>query len=192
MIIADWIFIGGALIAAFIGWLTGFGKCLKFFTGGIFGIIISVFVCYCLGGLIMNLGFVNNLLTALASLWAGKDGFLFDLLTKIRFEVIVYYVALFFIVQILRIIIVNVLKNVAESDSKVISFFNRLFGAVLLTAMALLLTLFVFQIIYWVGGNTLDAVKSYFEDSAIKLDYLLFEGNPLAQIVDYITQMIKK
>ena len=46
MILADWIAI--AVVAAFIliGALVGFGKGLKFFTGGIFGIIISILVCY--------------------------------------------------------------------------------------------------------------------------------------------------
>lgn len=191
MIIADWIFIGGALVAAFIGWFAGFGKCLKFFTSGIFGVIISVFICYCLGGLIMNLDFIRELLVKLASLWEGKEGFLFDLLSKMQFEVIVYYIALFLIIQILRRLIVGILKSIAEKDVKVITFFNRFLGAVLIIAMALLLTLFVFQIIYWVGGASLETVKSAFEGSAIKLDYLLFEGNPLAQIVNYITDVFK-
>ena len=67
MIVADFIFIGVAAVVAFLGWLIGFGKTLKFFTSGIFGILISVFVCYCLGGIIMNIGFVSDLLAKLAA-----------------------------------------------------------------------------------------------------------------------------
>ena len=57
MILADWIVI--ALIAFFclLGILFGFGKGLKFFTQGIFGVFIAVIVCYTLGGVIYNLSF---------------------------------------------------------------------------------------------------------------------------------------
>ena len=42
MILADWIVLAGILGFALLGMLFGFGKGLKFFTGGIFGIIIAV------------------------------------------------------------------------------------------------------------------------------------------------------
>lgn len=190
MIVADFIFIGGAIAVAFLGWLLGFGKTLKFFTSGIFGILISVFVCYCLGGMIMNITFVSDLLAKLAAVWGEKEGFFFEFLTKIRLEIIIYYVALFIIVQILRVIIVNVLKNIAESDAKVMKIINRFFGAALLLCMGLLITLFVFQIILWVGGSTLQSVKESFAGSALKLDYIFFDGNPLAQIVAYIKNLV--
>lgn len=192
MIIADWIAIGGVLLFGLIGAGVGFGKGLKAFTSGLFGVIISVVVCYCLGGLVLKLQFVQDLLTKLAALWTGKDGFFFDLLTKMRMEVVIYYIVLFIIVQLLRILIVNILKSVVESDVAVMRVINKILGAVLFIAFGLLIALLVFQIIYWVGGTTLDTVRSKFEASALKLDYWFFEGNPLAGVVKYVNSMFVK
>lgn len=190
LIVADFIFIGVAAVVAFLGWLIGFGKTLKFFTSGIFGILISVFVCYCLGGIIMNIGFVSDLLAKLAAVWGGKEGFFYEFLTKIRLEIVIYYVVLFVLVQLFRVIIVSALKNIAESEAKLMKIINRFFGAALLLCMGFLITLFVFQIIIWVGGSTLQNVKESFAGSALKLDYIFFDGNPLMHIVGYIKNLV--
>ena len=75
MLIADWIVI--ILIALFclLGLGLGFGRGLKFFTKGIFGVFIAVFVCYCVGGLILNIGFVNELVTNLHTTFENGNGF---------------------------------------------------------------------------------------------------------------------
>lgn len=186
MLIADWIAL--AVIAGFalIGAIAGFGKGLKFFTSGIFGIVISVFVCYCVGGLILELQFVKDLLTKLAALWTDKgDNFFFDLLTKIRMEIVIYYVALFIVVQIVRKILVLLLKNMVEIKLLPVQIVNRVLGMALFVGMAALLALLAFQIIYWVGGSTADNVLSTFEGSALKLDQL-FLNNPLNSLIEQI------
>ena len=75
MILADWIAI--AVVAAFIliGALVGFGKGLKFFTGGIFGIIISILVCYLVGGLVLEIPFVHDILEKFIQALTDKNKF---------------------------------------------------------------------------------------------------------------------
>ena len=49
MIVADWVFLGIILGGLSLGALLGFGRVFKFFTTGIFGIIISIVVCFLIG-----------------------------------------------------------------------------------------------------------------------------------------------
>ena len=49
MVLADWIAIGIVVVFIALGALIGFGSGLKFFTSGIFGIIIGVVVCALVG-----------------------------------------------------------------------------------------------------------------------------------------------
>lgn len=186
MLNADWIALAVLAVFALIGAVAGFGKGLKFFTSGVFGIVISVFVCYCVGGFILELQFVKDLLSKLAALWTDKgDNFFFDFLTKIRMEIIVYYVALFLVVQIVRKILVLILKNMVEIKFLPVQIINRILGMALFVGMAVLLALLAFQIIYWVGGTTAENVLATFEGSALKLDEL-FLNNPLNSIIEQI------
>lgn len=177
MIIADWIALGVILFSFIFGLAFGFGKGLKFFTKGIFGIIISVFVCYCLGGLILQFGFIQELLNKFVDVLQGKGGFC-DFLIKIHIEVVVYYVVLFILVQIARIIIVSVIKNVVEIDNIFFKLVNKLLGMALFFGVFVLLTLFVFQLVDWVGGQSAADMADWLSGSVFKLDKL-FESNPL-------------
>lgn len=188
MITADWVALIIIAVSVLLGLLLGFGKGLKFFTSGIFGIIISVFVCYCLGGLILKLGFVQELLIKFRSLWATKSGGFYKFLDTIRVDIIVYYIALFFIVQILRIIIVGVLKGIAEADNKPLRIINKILGAAFFTAVIVLLGLTVLQIITWMGGSAYQSVQSKLAGSALKLDKLLV-NNPLLSIPKIIKHL---
>ena len=71
MLMVDWIALGIIVVFAAIGALIGFGRGLKFLTGGIFGIIISVVLCYIFGSMILGVPFVNDLLTKLAESIGG-------------------------------------------------------------------------------------------------------------------------
>ena len=51
----DWATLIVAILLAVVGLFAGFGRTLRFFTKGIFGIIISVFVCATFGGMIAHL-----------------------------------------------------------------------------------------------------------------------------------------
>ncbi len=191
MIIADWAVIIGVVVCCILGAILGFGKCLKFFTKGIFGIIISVIVCYCVGGTILHIGFMQDLLAKIASGWTGKEGFFYNFLTKIRLEVVIFYILLFIVVQLARILIVSILKSVVEANNVVMKVINKFFGAVLMTAFVAMLALLVLQIIYWVGGSTAENVENALSGSLLQLNKV-FTHNPIAGLVDYIKNALTK
>lgn len=177
MLIADWIALGTVVLSFIFGLAFGFGKGLKFFTKGIFGIIISIFICYCLGGLILQLGFVQELLNKFVQALEGKGGFC-DFLLKIHIEIVVYYILLFIVVQIVRIIIVAIIKNVVEIDNIVFRLVNKILGMALFFGVFVLLALFIFQLVNWVGGQSAQDMAEWLTGSVFKLDKL-FENNPL-------------
>lgn len=182
MIMADWIVIGLIALFCIFGMLFGFGKGLKFFTGGIIGIIISIFVCYALGGLIYNIGFVQNGLNSMRTALANKDNGFCNFLLKIQIDIIVYYVGLFIAITILRIIIVRVIKSIVEIDNMVVIVLNKTFGVVFFVGTFFILMLFVFWIIaLFKGGVQPDFVQG----SKLKLDWL-YENNPFMTIINAI------
>lgn len=180
MITADWVAVGLVALFLIIGFLAGFGRGLKFFTSGIFGFIISVFVCYFFGGLIYKLEFVQSLLAKLIEAMTGKNGFC-DFLIKIRIDIIVYYAALFTIVSLLRIIIVLIIKNIAEAQNAVMKIINRTLGMVLFAAVLVMLALLTFHIITFIGGTTAQGFAEMLDGSLFKLD-VLFEKDLLVNI----------
>lgn len=181
MITADWVAVGLTAFFCLVGVIAGFGRGLKFFTSGIFGFLISVLVCYCLGGFIYKLNFVQELLVKLVAAMSNKNGFC-DFLIKIHIEIAVYYVSLFIIVSIVRIIAVLLIKSIAETDNAVFKVINRLFGVILFLTVLSMLTLFVFHIISLIGGNTEANFTAHLEGSLFKLNKL-FENNPLMSII---------
>lgn len=186
MILADWIILVLLLIFALLGMLLGFGKGLKIFTGGIFGIAISVFVCYAVGGLIINFGFVQSGLLNMRTALASKHNGFCNFLLTIHLDIIVYYVALFIIVQILRIIIVRIIASIAEINNIVLIILNKTFGVILFVGVLTLVTLFVFQLIYVIsGGLESSFYTSTLAGSKLKLNWL-FEHNPFMTIIKII------
>ncbi len=186
MLTIDWIALGVILFAVLLGLLLGFGKCLKIFTGGIFGIIISIFVTYFLIGIVGSWGFVQSLLNQFdAALVANGSGFC-TFLNDIGIESIVLAVALFIIVQLLRILIVNIIKGITEADNVVMRIINKVFGVVIAVAFILMLVLVVFQIVYLIGGDTANNFRQFLS-GAFKID-VLFDNNPLRVIADMWTK----
>lgn len=171
------------LAAALIGSLVGFGRGLRWFTKGIVGFILSFFFCYVFGGIILKLPFVAKLLKLLASTW-DKRGAFYDFLKAVHLEIILYYIILFFVAQLVRILIVHLISKVFEWKAKGMKVINRILGAVLFVAVTLLFTMFVFQIVDWIGGQTeADFVENL--HGWLRLDRL-FEHNPLNSLVKYI------
>ena len=183
MIVADIVAI--ILIALFclLGLWLGFGKGLAFFTKGIFGFIISIFVCYCFGGLILNISFVNQLVVNWHNSMADKGGFV-GFLALIRIEIIVYYIVLFFIVTILRIIIVKIIKSIVEIDNVFFKVVNKFFGIVFFFGVLILLTLLIFQIIFAFQGAEGGFITSL-QGSFFGLDKLYMD-NPFLVIIKII------
>lgn len=189
MILMDWIAIGLLAVFCLLGMLFGFGKGLKFFTSGIFGIIISIVVCYALGGLIYNFGFVQDGLNSMRDALAENGSGFCNFLLKIHIDIVVYYVALFIAVSIIRIIIVKIIKSIAEIDNIVLIILNKAFGVVLFVGVLFMLTFFAFWIISLIGGNTEADFILKLSGSKLKLDWL-FEHNPFMTIIKVIRLQI--
>ncbi len=184
----DWIALAVLVVFAAIGALVGFGRGLKFLTGGIFGIIISVVLCYIFGSMLLGIPFVNDLLNKLADAIGGWS---------IAITVI-YYVILFVIFTLIRILIVKLIRKVAEADVLVMKIINRILGAVLLAGFGILLGLLVLQIIYWVQVSDAGLGEIYVNwmmdtetgnPSAIVGE--LYLNNPLAALADYFAKIVE-
>ena len=65
MLLADYIMLGVIAVVVILGLVVGFSGGLKFFTSGIFGIVISVVVTYFLLGIVNSWQFVQDLLSKL-------------------------------------------------------------------------------------------------------------------------------
>ena len=186
----DWIILALILLFCILGMLFGFGKGLKFFTRGIIGFIISIFICYALGGIIYNIGFVARALDSFRNSLAGKGNSFCKFLLKIQIDIIVYYVALFIVVTILRIIIVHIIKRFFEIQNVVLIIINKFFGVILFVAAFFVLLLLVFFVIGLIGGTTELNFYSKLTDSNLGLDWL-YEYNPFMKIVYVIRYRIE-
>lgn len=177
MVTADWIALGVIVVAALLGLLLGFGKCLKFFTGGIFGFVISLVVVYFFLGVVSGWPFVRDLMAKLHETMVNANNGFVDFLIKIGIEKIILAVATFIVVQIARIIIVAIVKNVVETRNVVMRSVNKFFGMVFMLAVVVMITLIVFQIVAWVGG---ESAERFCNDltGAFRLE-LVFKNNPL-------------
>lgn len=185
MQIVDWIALGIILLAAIIGLLLGFGKCLKIFTSGIVGVVISVVVTYFLIGVVASWGFVQSLLNQFTQALVDNGSGFCMFLKSIGIETIVLAIALFIIVQLIRILIVNLIKGIAEADNVVIRVINKFLGMVFALAFFAMLALIIFQIIYLIGGETSDSFREYLTGT-LRIN-LLYDNNPLRIIANMWT-----
>ncbi|MDE7168187.1 MAG: hypothetical protein K2O28_04990 [Clostridia bacterium] len=170
MIVVDWIFLGIILGGLVLGALFGFGGIFKFFTTGIFGIIISVVVCVFIGTAFY--GTCEPLLDKIQEAIMANENWFCQFLGKLNVQVILYYIILFVVVWLLRFIVVKIIKAVSESENKVIKIMNRIMGAVFFLLILLLILFFVFFLIGWVGGPTADNFSEYLAGGALRLDRL--------------------
>ena len=177
MLTIDWIVRPVLAASAVLGMLFGFGKLLKFFTGGIVGFIISIFVVYFFTGIVSGWGFVKELMERLHTVMAEADNGFVDFLMDIGIEKIILYVALFIIAQIIRIIIVNIIKGIVEMNNPVMKVINKFFGLVFLIAVVCCLTLIVFQIVHAIGGETAENFRQSITGT-FRLEWV-FDNNPL-------------
>ena len=180
MLTADIIAVVAFIVILLLGALAGFGRGLKFFTSGIFGIIISVIVCYFIFGLALDLSFVKQLCNNFNE-WLNEKGSVGSFFADIHLDYVVLAIILFVIVQIIRIIIVKVISGVFEINNPVFKVINRALGAVFFLLVALALVLIIFQIVAWIGGTTAKNFLDSLEDSLFGLD-ALYENNPLLSV----------
>lgn len=174
----DVITVIAAIVLALLGLLLGFGKTLRFFTKGIFGVVLSVFVCATFGGMIAGIPAVAE--------WIGllntKLGESWSFLETIHLATVIYYVVLFFAVQIVRIIIVKCVAGVFEANILPMRIVNKLLGMALMVAAVLLLTLLVLAVFRIVEDtafvqNILAKINGTFLGT-------LYENNPVKFVVD--------
>lgn len=177
MILADYIMLGVIAVVIILGLIVGFSGGLKFFTGGIFGVIISVVVTYFLWGIVNSWQFVQDLFEKLNE----AMGLSAEACTAI--DQVILAVLMFVIVQIIRIIVVKLIAGLFEIDNAFFKAINRILGIVVMAGVAVILGLLAFQIIYWVGGQTAEDVVSSLENSVFKLDWV-YANNPLRTFVD--------
>ena len=170
MLVVDWIFLGIILGGLVLGALFGFGGIFKFFTTGIFGVIISVAVCIFVGTAFY--GPCEPFLIKIQDAIMANENWFCQFLGKLNIQVILYYVIMFIIVWLLRFIVVKIIKGISESENKVVKTVNRILGSLFFLAILLLIFFFVFFLIGWVGGQTADNFREYLAGGALRLDRL--------------------
>ena len=177
MLTIDWIVLAVLAASAVLGMLFGFGKLLKFFTGGIVGFIISIFVVYFFTGIVSGWGFVKELMERLHTVMEEADNGFVDFLMDIGIEKIILYAAIFIVAQIIRIIIVNIIKGIVEIDNPLMKAINKFFGLVFMLAAVCALTLIVFQIVHAIGGETAENFRQNITGT-FRLEWV-YDNNPL-------------
>ena len=96
-------------------------------------------------------------------------------------------VILFFVIQILRRLVVALIAEIVEIDFLPMKIVNRVGGAVLLLAFSVMLSLIALQICAWVNGVN-GAVYQALSGSVFGLDRLFFH-NPINSIFEAIRRM---
>lgn len=143
------IIIAGFGVSLLLGLLLGFGRTLSFLTKGIVGIILSILFCIAFGGMIAKIGFVSNLI-AKGNTYFGTKA---QILAKLNVATWIYYVILFFIAQIIRIIIVRIIRAIFEPKNKestiggVRNIINRVLGMLLFGAFFVLVVYLAMAVI---------------------------------------------
>lgn len=179
MVTADVIVIIVALVSLVLGGFLGFGKSLKFFTSGIFGKIISVVVCYILFGIVLDWPFVSRLLDRFNAYLVAKDNAFCRILIAVRIDMVVFGAALFTIVQLCRVFVVSLIKNVMETDVLVVKIINKALGCVFFTVMIAGLALIAMQVVYYINPDLGVSLHGSF----FKLDKIFYD-NPLFAIIE--------
>lgn len=183
---ADWIAIAVIIVSILLGALLGFGKILAFLTNKVFGKITAVFICYTFGGMFMSFGFVQKFLAWIASLWTTHDNFFCNVLTHIHPEVIIFEVVFFIAVYWILKLFALLAKAVLEIKVKPVLIINKVGGALIMLATAILIWLVVFQVIYWIGGETSQNFLNSLQHSLFALDKL-YLNNPLLGLVKVVS-----
>lgn len=167
-----------AIAFAGLGLLMGFARTLRFFTKGIFGFILSIFICATFGGMIAGIPAVARLVerinAALTNAWS--------FLGKIRLETIIYYILLFFVVQIVRIVIVKCIGGIFTADNAVMRVLNRVLGMILMVAAVFLLVLLFFGIVK-IFENT-GFAQDLIADIEGSFLGVLYHNNPVKFVTD--------
>lgn len=177
------VFIVGLVVSILLGYLLGFGKTLKFCTGGIIKHLIAVWFCITFGGMIASIPLIASLIER------GNEYFaqFAAILAKINVATWIYYIILFIVVELVRLILVFIVRKVFEPKDKkstiggVRNIINRALGAILFGAFWMVL---VWAILAALAVLTdVPAVETWLEqvadDKTARLIYALYKFNPI-------------
>ncbi len=165
-----------------LGYLLGFGKVLKFVTGGVVGIILTVVIVYFSFNVVLAFPFVQSLLDKLIVAIQGTgSAFLIFLFETLKLDIIVFAVGLYFLVSLLRKLLVNIISNLMETDVAAIKIINRVLGAILMLFWLVVLTLIIFQVLYWIPSTQVSVNETLSESFFLGK---LFNNNPLISLID--------
>lgn len=178
MVVADLIVIALVVGVGALGYKVGVGKVLDVVTKGLVGKIISIVVCYFLYGMILELSFVQDLLKAFVEWISASESSFVKLLLYIRIDMIVYFAALFIVVQLLRKVIIFIIGKALS----IIPVVDKTCGVVLSLAFLVALVILGFQIAYWIMGAE-GVLSQWLEGSLFGLDNLYLH-NPLNSIIE--------
>lgn len=173
MNIVDIVTIIVLIFSLILGLARGFGKSLKTFTKGILGTFLSIFVCFSLGGMIANIPFVGEFIIKVNASIAAKAEFL----AKLKLGIWVYYLVLFFIIQILRILVVKIIVDIFENDNKVMHFINKFLGAVFAPAAVFMFVLLALALLK--SLEHLSFVQSILTELQDSYLLILYHHNPI-------------
>ncbi|MDR0752364.1 MAG: hypothetical protein LBF12_07290 [Christensenellaceae bacterium] len=131
------------IIIALLGLLLGFGKILKIFTSGPFGLIISIIFCAFLGGTLQSVPFIADFITSINQKAIDIASFF----QYIKPGIVVYYIVMFLIVQIFRMFVVKLIKTLMEIEKPAIKLLNRILGLVFSVAFSSAFLLLFFAVV---------------------------------------------
>jgi hypothetical protein len=178
----DRFFIILMLASALLGVILGFGRVLKALTNHLPGKIAAVVFTYFIYGTVLNLGFVNSLLTSFVTMIASLDNFISKVLLIIRIDMIVFAVALFLLVRIAQKLAVSLVAKIMQAKNPVSVLVNRVGGAALSAACMFIVFLIILQFSAWTSGYD-GAMYEALQGSRFGLDKL-FLNNPLNAITE--------
>lgn len=177
------VFIVGLVVSILVGYLLGFGKTLKFCTGGIIKHIIAIWFCITFGGMIASIPAISDII-ARGNEYFGQYA---AILARINVASIIFYIILFVVVELVRLILVVLVRKVFEPKDKktviggVRNIINRALGAILFGAFWMVL---VWAILAALALLTdVEAINTWLTeiagDKAARLIYALYEHNPI-------------
>lgn len=179
---ADIIVIILFVLMGYVGYKKGFGKALISVSNGIIGKIATFIVFYFTFGVVLTFPFVKDFLTLIVSeVQKLNNGFLSFIVLTLRLDLVLFAVIFFFVIVILRKLIVKFVCRIFSANKKPIIVLNKILGVILAVGYLAVLSLILMQILYWVTGAN-GAVYNFFKGSFLSLDWL-FLNNPVNSII---------
>ena len=170
-------------LAIAVGFFGGLGKVLTIVSKGIFGKIMTIVICYCVFGLVLDISSVKETLNDFVSSLKYNPNFFKDILLFLRVEMIAFVIGLYFFVRISLKLLARLVDICMSSDNKVLMIINKTLGIIFAVFFVFLFTLIVFQVTYWISGPS-GAIYEAVKGSFLGLDYL-YLNNPLQSIIHH-------